>query len=90
MVFGTDPVSECILYQQQPPSLGWRWCTPGDQVIDIYNVDVGVDIDVDIHDIAGHLLVVMCEQYSTLIVGQYIVIPGQVSILYINNLLPTL
>ena len=90
MVVGTDPVSECILYQQQPPSLGWRWCTPGDQVIDIYNVDVGVDIDVDIHDIAGHLLVVMCEQYSTLIVGQYIVIPGQVSILYINNLLPTL
>ena len=85
MVVGTDPVSECILYQQQPPSLGWRWCTPGDQVIDIYNVDVGVDIDVDVDDgvhihvddIAGHLLVVMCEQYSTLIVGQYIVIPGR-------------
>ena len=58
-------------------------------LIHIYNVDVGVDIDADvdidvdgddgvhIHDIAGHLLVVMCEQYSTLIVGQYIVIPGQ-------------
>ena len=84
MVVGTDPVSECILYQQQPPSLGWRWCTPGDQVIDIYNADVGVDIDVDaddgvhihVYDFAGHLLVVMCEQYSTLIVGQYIVIPG--------------
>ena len=89
MVVGTDPVSECILYQQQPPSLGWRWCTPGDQVIDICIVDVGVDIDVDVDDgvhilhvddIAGHLLVVMCEQYSTLIVGQYIVIPDQVSL----------
>ena len=89
MVVGTDPVSECILYQQQPLSLGWRWCTPGDQVIDIYNVDVGVDIDVDVDDgvhslhvddFAGHLLVVMCEQYSTLIVGQYIVIPDQVSL----------
>ena len=88
MVVGTDPVSECILYQLQPPSLGWRWCTPGDQVIDICNVDVGVDIDVDaddgvhnhVDDFAGHLLVVMCEQYSTLIVGQYIVIPDQVSL----------
>ena len=45
-------------------------------------IDVDVDDGVHIHvdDIAGHLLVVMCEQYSALIVGQYIVIPGQVSL----------
>ena len=83
MVVGTDPVSECILYQQQPPSLGWRWCTPGEQIIDICNVDVDVDDgahSLHVDDFAGHLLVVMCEQYSTLIVGQYIVIPDQVSL----------